>query len=159
MLDAVGKHCGAFTSAWMHSRSSTSESSNMQDYVAPAEIDARRCSAAGTKWLDNDADGVRDPGDLGLAGFRIYADLDGDGAYEDGEPFAISDDRGDWVIDGIKSQGEYTLREEPTRRGAAPRALDVLAPGAGRARGRSTPPRSPTRATATSATGARRTSR
>ena len=76
VLEAVGKHCGAFTSVWMHSRSSTSESSNMQDYVAPHEIDARRCSAAGTKWLDNDADGVRDPGDLGLAGFRIYADLD-----------------------------------------------------------------------------------
>ena len=55
----------------------------------------------------------------------------GNGAYDDGEPFAISDDRGDWVIDGITSQGEYTLREEPTRRRAAARALDVLAPGAG----------------------------
>ena len=115
VLGAIGKNCGAFTSVWMHSRSSTSEQSNMQDFVAPHAIDARRCSAAGTKWLDNDADGVRDPGDLGLAGFRIYADLDDNEAYDDGEPFAISDDRGDWVIDGIKSQGEYTLREEPTR--------------------------------------------
>jgi len=87
----------------------------MQDFVAPHAIDARRCSAAGTKWLDNDADGFRDPGDLGLAGFRIYADLNENGDYDDDEPFAISDDRGDWVIDGITSQGEYTLREEPTR--------------------------------------------
>jgi hypothetical protein len=115
VLDAAGKRCGAFTSMWMHSRSSDSDSANMQDFVAPQGIDARRCSAAGTKWLDNDADGIRDPGDLGLAGFRIYADLNDNEAYDDGEPFAISDERGDWVIDGIASEGTYTLCEKPTR--------------------------------------------
>ena len=98
----------------MHSRSSTSESSELQDVVAPHAIDLRRCSAAGTKWLDNNADGVRDAGDDGLAGFRIYADLNGDGNFDNGEPFAISDDNGDYVIDDIKPSGRYTLREEPT---------------------------------------------
>jgi uncharacterized repeat protein (TIGR01451 family) len=111
---ALGTSCGAFTSVWMHSRSSTSDSSNMQDYVAPHAIDLRRCSAAGTKWLDNNADGTRDPGDIGLAGFRIYADLNDNRRYDDGEPFAITDEHGDYVIDDIRASGTYTLREEPT---------------------------------------------
>jgi uncharacterized repeat protein (TIGR01451 family) len=114
LSSALGTSCGAFTSFWMHSRSSPSENSNMQDYVAPHAIDARRCAAAGTKWLDNNANGVRDPGDGPLAGFRIYADLNDNGHYDSGEPFAITDANGDYVIDGIKQSGTYTLREEPT---------------------------------------------
>jgi uncharacterized repeat protein (TIGR01451 family) len=111
---ALGTPCGAFTSFWMHSRSSTSENSNMQDFVAPHAIDARRCSAAGTKWLDNNADGVRDPGDVPLAGFRIYADLNNNRRFDEGEPFAITDANGDYVIDDVPATGTYTLREQPT---------------------------------------------
>ena len=114
LSSALGSPCGAFTSFWMHSRSSNSPESNMQDYVAPHEIDARRCAAAGTKWLDNNANGLRDPGDGPLAGFRIYADLNDNHRYDSGEPFAITDDNGDYVIDDIRAGGTYTLREEPT---------------------------------------------
>jgi hypothetical protein len=114
LSSALGATCGVFTSFWMHSRSSDSESSSMQDYVAPHAIDARRCAAAGTKWLDNNANGVRDAGDGPLSGFRIYADLNGNGRYDNGEPFAITDDNGDYVIDDIKASGTYTLREEST---------------------------------------------
>ena len=57
--DALGiDECFAFASVWMHSRSSTSEQSNMQDYVAPHQIIARSCSASGDKFHDLDADGA-----------------------------------------------------------------------------------------------------
>jgi hypothetical protein len=117
---AVGSSCGAFTSVWMNSKSSDSDNASMKDFVDPLPINARRCSAAGTKWHDYDADGRRDPGEPGLAGFRIYADLNGNrefdpqGPGERGEPFAITDEHGDYVIDGIRESGQYTLREERT---------------------------------------------
>jgi hypothetical protein len=114
ILDRLGKQCGAFTSVWMHSRSSDSPSAGMQDFVAPHTIDARRCSAAGTKWIDLNADGTRQAGDIGLEGFRVYADLNNDNRYDNGEPFAITDKHGDYVIDDIRATGSYTLREAPT---------------------------------------------
>ena len=52
-----GDSCFAFSSVWMHSRSSTSESSNMQDYVAPVPLTVRSCSASGTKFHDLNANG------------------------------------------------------------------------------------------------------
>ena len=72
--------CYAFGSIWMHSRSSTSYSSQMQDYVAPEPIDLRTCAAEGTKFFDLDADGVRDPKEPGIPGFQIYADYNDNGS-------------------------------------------------------------------------------
>lgn len=104
--------CLAFTSVWAHSRSSDSEISNLQDYVAPAALDLRTCAASGTKFFDLDADGVRDPGEPGLPRFRIFADYDGDGQRDPAEPFAITDDDGRYVIDDIRPPGgTYTIRE------------------------------------------------
>jgi hypothetical protein len=118
VLGAVRGGCFAFASAWMHSRSSTADSSNMQDYVEPVRIDLRRCAASGTKFFDSDADGQRDPGEPGLARFLIFADYDGDGRRDAGEPFAVTDENGRYVIDDIRPPtGSYTLRERPLRRG------------------------------------------
>jgi hypothetical protein len=108
--------CGAFTAFWMHSRASDAVDSDMKDYVEPQRIEARRCSAAGEKWLDLNADGERQGGDLPLQGFRIYADLNGNEEYDTGEPTAITDRDGHYVIDDLPATGEYTLREEPTNR-------------------------------------------
>ncbi len=83
LADAFGDDCLAYASVWMHSRSSTSESSNMQDYVAPQPIDARTCAAAGTKFFDRNANGQRDDGEPGLPRFEIFADYDGDGVLDD----------------------------------------------------------------------------
>jgi hypothetical protein len=69
-----GDPCFSFTSIWMHSRSSTSESSNMQDYVAPRPITVRGCSASGTKFHDLNANGRRDAGEPGLPRWEIWAD-------------------------------------------------------------------------------------
>ena len=80
--DAFGDDCLAYASVWMHSRSSDSESSNMQDYVAPRPLDARTCAAAGTKFFDRNANRQRDDGEPGLPRFEIFADYDGDGVLD-----------------------------------------------------------------------------
>ena len=119
LAEGFNDRCFAFTSVWMHSRSSDSESANMQDYIAPERLDARRCAAAGTKFFDRNANGVRDAGEPGLARFMIFADYDGDGERDAAEPFAVTDDHGNYVIDDIRPpSGSYTLRESllPGRR-------------------------------------------
>jgi hypothetical protein len=110
--DALRDECFSFASIWMHSRSSTSESSNMQDYVAPREMVARSCSASGTKFHDLDADGVRDRGEPGLARWIVWADYDNDGVKDAGEPFGLTDAQGQYVINDIRPpRGTYMLRE------------------------------------------------
>ena len=125
--DAPGiDKCFSFASVWMHSRSSTSEQSNMQDYVAPHGLIARSCSASGTKFHDLDADGVRDPGEPGLARWLIWADYDDDGVRDTNppaEPFGITDSEGQYVINDIKPpDGTYMLRETLLTTGARRRA-------------------------------------
>jgi hypothetical protein len=110
--DALGNECFSFASIWMHSRSSTAEESNMQDYVAPHELTARSCSASGTKFHDLDADGRRDRGEPGLARWIIWADYDDDGVRDSVEPFGITDAGGHYVINDIRPpDGTYMLRE------------------------------------------------
>jgi hypothetical protein len=129
------RRCFAFTSVWMHSRSSPSLTSNMSDYVAPHVLNLRRCSASGTKFFDLNANGVQDPGEPGLARFLIWADYDNDGVWDcahpsactgpNDEPFAVTDDDGNYTIDGIDPPhgDEYRLRETlATNPGPAPAA-------------------------------------
>lgn len=114
-----GDDCLAFTSVWLHSRSSDSDNATLKDVVMPRPLDVRSCSASGTKFLDADADGVRDPREPGLAGFKIFADYDNDGRHDGQEPFAITDSDGDYVVDDIR-RSRYTLRET-TLTGTNPR--------------------------------------
>ena len=102
--------CYAFSSIWMHSRSSTSYTSQMQDYVAPKAIDLRTCAAEGTKFFDLNANGVRDANDPGIPGFEIFADYDNDGKLDPGEPSTVSDSDGRYVLDDIHGSS-YRLRE------------------------------------------------
>jgi uncharacterized repeat protein (TIGR01451 family) len=122
--EAFGDDCLSFRSVWMHSRSSTSESSNMQDYVEPQRLDVRTCSASGTKFFDRDADGVRDPDDPGIPRFLIFADYDDDGRLDEGEPRTVSDNQGEYVLYDIRPpDGTYRLRETLLRRRSATRAV------------------------------------
>ena len=106
--------CMAFSSIWMHSRSSTSEQANMQDYLAPTALPVRTCSASGVKFFDSDADGVRDGDEPGVEHFEVWADYDSDGARDAEEPFAVTDKQGQYVIYDIRPPaGTYTLREKP----------------------------------------------
>ncbi|RKQ90323.1 hypothetical protein C8N24_0124 [Solirubrobacter pauli] len=110
LIDAAfGDSCLAFGSIWMHSRSSVSETSNLNDYVAPRRVSVRTCSASGTKFFDLDADGVRDAGEPGLPRFLVWADYDDDGVRDPDEPFSVTDEDGEYVIDDITRP--YRLRE------------------------------------------------
>ncbi len=136
-LMQVGFHdkCVAFTSIWMHSRSSISESSNEQDYVAPQPLSVRTCSASGTKFFDLDANGKRDPGEPGIPRFLIWADYDNDGVRDANEPFSETDKNGHYVIDDIRPpSGSYRLRETlgtPGRSSSEPTAWRCSYPNAG----------------------------
>jgi uncharacterized repeat protein (TIGR01451 family) len=127
---AFGTDCLAFSSIWMHSRSSTSEQSNMQDYVAPRQLNVRTCAASGVKFFDSNANGQRDPGERGIPRFVIWADYDDDGVQDPGEPSSISDNRGRYVIYDIRPPAPdrtYTLRERLARTGRfAPVGLDWI---------------------------------
>jgi hypothetical protein len=113
---AFPEGCYAFNSIWMHSRSSLSYTSQMQDYVAPTPVNLRTCSAEGTKFFDLDADGVRDEHDPGIPGFQIWADYNNNGTLDPGEPSTVSDSSGRYVLNDIRDG--YRLRERllPTRR-------------------------------------------
>ncbi len=118
------EECMAFTSVWMHSRSSIADSSNLQDYVAPRRLDVRTCSASGTKFFDRDADGSRDPSEPGIPRFLIWADYDDDGVHDPGEPFSVTDNEGEYVIYDIQPpDGTYMLREKLVPRRRTTRAV------------------------------------
>jgi len=115
---ALGTPCFSFGSIWMHTRASTSDSSNLDDYIAPRALLVRNCSASGTKFHDLDADGVKDAGEPGLPGFRMWADYDNNGVRDAGEPFADTDASGAYTITNIKDpSGTYTIREQLTAGG------------------------------------------
>ena len=47
-------------------------------------------SVHGTKWLDRDGDGQRDPDDRGIPGVTIYSDVDMDGRFSPWEPHTVT---------------------------------------------------------------------
>jgi hypothetical protein len=110
-----GDRCLAYSSIWMHSRASQSLSSAMKDFVQPERLPVRSCTASGTKFWDANANGVRDSvvDEPGLPRWLIWADYDDDGRHDRGEPFSVTDDEGQYVIDDIR--GTYTLRERVLR--------------------------------------------
>jgi uncharacterized repeat protein (TIGR01451 family) len=121
--DAGIGRCFSFGSIWMHSRSSTSDSSNMEDYVAPREAGVRSCSASGTKFHDLNGNGKRDDNEPGLPRWVIWADYNNDGIRDDNEPFGITDSDGHYVINDIRPPRRmYWLRETLLTRGAHRRA-------------------------------------
>lgn len=131
---AFDDRCFAFGSIWTHSRSSLSETSNLDDYVPPRPVNVRNCAASGTKFFDRDADGVRDDGEPGLPRFLIWADYDDDGVRDSREPFSVTDDAGRYVIDDIQPpSGRYRLREtlaSADRRRATPSGWSCSFPNA-----------------------------
>ena len=86
---------------------------------APGEVlsevwfgnEAATGTISGKKWEDLNGDGVRDFGEEGLAGWRIYVDLDHDGAWDEGEPFDWTDSAGIYIITDLPG-GTYVVAEE-----------------------------------------------
>lgn len=65
---------------------------------------------SGTKWNDEDGDGVFDQEERGLPGVIIYLDLDGDNRLDLGEPAAETDMNGNYSI-AVPNAGTFTVRE------------------------------------------------
>ena len=117
------------------------------------------CKAEGTKFHDLNADGKRDAGEPGLAGWRIWADYDDDGVRDSGEPFDDTDASGRYTIEGIKPTATSMTRTYSTGRSTAcASSAPAAAPAGGSAH---TPtPRPPAASpTATAATSAVATAR
>lgn len=65
---------------------------------------------SGMKFEDLDADGVKDAGEPGLAGWTIYVDYDNDGVLDAGEPSAVTGAGGTYQITGIVP-GTWRVKE------------------------------------------------
>lgn len=78
-------------------------------------ISGAKGEVRGRKWLDVSGDAVIQPsqGDRPMEGQYIYIDLNNDGRPSVGEPGALSDANGDYVIRGVPI-GPRTVREAPT---------------------------------------------
>ena len=73
-------------------------------------VENRSGSIGGVKFEDADADGLPDPGEVGLSGFTIYLDLNGNNRFDVGEPSDITDINGFYNISGLLP-GTYSVRE------------------------------------------------
>lgn len=94
--------------------------------------------ATGRKFEDVNENGVYDPGEPGVAGAYIYADLDGDNRPDLGEPSAITDENGLYTLDLPDVSYSYAIREvaEPGFEATVPLSGEyIIAPGSGPAEG------------------------
>ncbi|MGB3510252.1 MAG: SdrD B-like domain-containing protein [Microcoleaceae cyanobacterium] len=56
---------------------------------------------AGVNFLDNNANGAIDPGDVGLPNSTVYLDLNGNGIFDPEEPFRITNDEGQYSFNTL----------------------------------------------------------
>jgi hypothetical protein len=63
----------------------------------------------GTVYRDRNKDGVKQGIEVGLAGWRVFADLDRDGVWDDTEPSALTNSRGRYRLDTLGA-GDYRIR-------------------------------------------------
>jgi hypothetical protein len=82
------------------------------DYVVTASFQPVG-DFSGVVFDDADADGVRDPGEAGLAGWVVFLDYNGDELSSfSGDVTAVTDATGTFTFSGVRPDG-YVLREEP----------------------------------------------
>lgn len=71
--------------------------------------DPQRGTITGTKFSDTNNNGVRDAGELGVSGFRIYADVNNNNRFDAFEPSAVTDVNGFYSF--VVPVGTYNVRE------------------------------------------------
>jgi hypothetical protein len=67
---------------------------------------------SGVVYLDDNANGVREPGERGLAGQKVFIDLDGDGRPGPGEPITVTNERGEYLFRGLPLNRTYQVRQQ-----------------------------------------------
>ena len=65
----------------------------------------------GTVWLDRDQDEAMDEDERTLGGFTVFLDLDGDGAYDNGEPLALTGADGSYEFAGLDAGRSYSVSQ------------------------------------------------
>jgi hypothetical protein len=70
----------------------------------------RTGSISGTKFKDIEADGKTEDDTEGLEDWKIFIDLDDDGIFDAGEPYAMTDSDGEYML-GSLAPGTYTVCE------------------------------------------------
>jgi len=70
-----------------------------------------RGSIQGMKFEDLDGDGVKDPGEPGLAEWTIFIDTNGDGLLDGGETSTTTGPNGEYAFTGLLP-GTYTIAEQ-----------------------------------------------
>ena len=85
--------------------------------------DARAASISGVIFKDINADGFRDPTESGLAGRKVYLDLNNNGKLDASDPTTTTNASGGFSFTGLKP-GTYVIRVVPIS-GSAATALSV----------------------------------
>ena len=65
----------------------------------------------GTIWFDRDLDEAIDEDERALGDFTVFVDLDGDGAYDNGEPLAFSAADGSYEFAGLDAGRSYSVTQ------------------------------------------------
>src|SRR5262249_13398877 len=70
----------------------------------------RPVTLSGQKFHDLNGNGVKDPGEPGLAGWTVFLDLNNNGVLDPGEPSALTNAQGNYTIANV-NPGTVVLRE------------------------------------------------
>ena len=102
--------CYSYVSAQAHSRSSSSISSALIDFVPPSPTAVANCAVTGTVYNDANSNAAQDAGEAGMAGRTAFVDVNGNAALDAGEPSATTDAQGYYVIPTSYTSGTYSVR-------------------------------------------------
>lgn len=67
-------------------------------------IDYDVVNISGMKWGDNDGDGIKDSGEDGLKGWKIWEDLNGNGFLDNGEPSTLTGSNGKYSLNVLLAE-------------------------------------------------------
>lgn len=87
---------------------------------APVKLDATPLSITGSVFNDLDGDGLLDlgfPPEPALSGWRVFLDEDGDGSWDAGEAWALSDDESAYAFIDDDTLAAGAFRQEPSNGG------------------------------------------
>ncbi len=79
---------------------------------SPVVPPAGRANISGIAFIDDNGNGVADPGELQLPNATIYIDANENGERDEGERFAFTDQFGRYDIPNV-DPGNYVVRQEP----------------------------------------------
>jgi hypothetical protein len=65
----------------------------------------------GSVFFDRNGNGVREAGETGIAGLTVYLDMRGDGQYHRGDPYTVTNEKGEYVFRGLPLNRAYQVRQ------------------------------------------------